>query len=197
MRGSGPGSGDSDGAYAEFARKRLKMEPRPNEIPGVMPVRRFLGRSQSVAVALMTIHAYSTGLQFHLVARSRPGHSLIPTHPSLAERAGVPVVPPPQFDITLANGTEAVSLDHSDAFVRLDELGHEPVVIGWRGGGTKDRFDGHYWLTPDPQSGLTVRFSWPHFDLGTTETQIPEEQLRVTAASVVELWPWDPSADVR
>ena len=199
MGGSGPGSGDGDASdlYAEFAHKRLKMEPRPNEIPGILPVRRFLGRSQSVAVALMSIHAYSTGLQFYLVARSRPGHSLGPTHVRLAERVGLPVVPSPQFDVTLANGTEAVLLNLSEAFGRLDALGDRTVVIGWRAGGTHNRLDGDYWLTPNPQSGLTVRFSWPHFGLGITETQVPEEPLRATTASAVELWPWDPTADVR
>ncbi len=199
MRGSGPGPGDGDASdlYAEFARKRFKLEPRPNEIPGILPVRRFLGRSQSVAVALMSIHAYSTGLQFHLMARSRPGHSLGPTHVRLAERVGLPVVASPQFDVTLADGTEAFALDLSEAFGRLDALRDRTVVIGWRAGGTHDRLDGDYWLTPNPQFGLTVRFSWPHFGLGITETQVPEEPLRATTASAVELWPWDPTADVR
>jgi hypothetical protein len=160
-------------------------------------MRQLLGRSESIAVALMSIYAYSTGLQFHLVARSRPGHSLIPTQASLAKRIDVPVIPSPQFDVRLAGGTQAVSLDPGQAFVRLDEVGDRPVVIGWRGGGRQQRFDGDYWLTPNPQSGLTVRFSWPHFGLGTTETEIEEEQLRATTASVVELWPWDPTADVR
>ena len=196
MGGSGPGPGDGD-VYAEFARTRLKTEPRPNEIPGILPVRRLLGRSQSVAVALMSIHAYSTGLQFHLAARSRPGHPLGPTHARLAERVGLPVVPSPQFDVTLADGTQAVQLDLSEAFGRLDALRDQTVVIGWRAGGTHDRLDGDYWLTPNPRSGLTVRFSWPHFGLGITETQIPEEPLRATTASAIELWPWDPTADVR
>ena len=157
---------------------------------------RFLGRSEIVAVALMSIHAYRTELQFHLVARSRLGHSLGSTHVRLAERAGVPVIPFPQFDVTLVDGTEAVPRDHSETFVRLDALGDQTVVIGGSGGGTQDRFDGDYWLTPNPQSGLTVRFSWPHFGLGITEAQIPEEPLRATTASAVELWPWDPTADV-
>jgi hypothetical protein len=195
--GPGPGDGDADDVYREFARKRLKLEPRPNEIPGILPVGRFLGRSEAVAVALMSICAYSTGLQFDLVARSRPGHSLIPTRSSLAERVGVPVVPPPQFDVRLADGAQAVTLDRCQAFVRLDELGDRPVVIGWRGGGTPERFDGDYWLTPKPQSGLSVQFSWAHFGLGTTETHVAEEQLRATTESVVELWPWDPTADVQ
>jgi hypothetical protein len=199
MGGWGPASGDGDAydIYAEFARKRLRTQPRPNEVPGILPVRRFLGRSQSVAVALMSIHAYSTGLQFHLVARSRPGHSLGPTHVRPAERAGLPVVPSPQFDVTLTDGTEAVPLSLREAFARLDALGDQIVVIGWSGGGEQDRFDGDYWLTPNPQSGLTVRFSWSHFGLGITETQIPEEPLRATTASAVELWPWDPTAAVR
>ncbi len=199
MRGSGPGPGDGDASdlYAEFARKRMKMEPRPNEIPGILPVRRFLGRSQSVAVALMSIHAYSSGLQFHLMARSRPGHPLGPTHLRLAERVRLPVVASPQFDVTLADRTEAFALDLSEAFGRLDALRDRTVAIGWRAGGTHDRLDGDYWLTPNPQSGLTVRFSWSHFGLGITETQVPEEPLRATTASAVELWPWDPTADVR
>lgn len=199
MGGSGPGlgGGDASNLYAEFPQKRLTMEPRPNEIPGILPVRRFLGRSQIVAVALMSIHAYSTGLQFHLVARSRLGHSLGPTHVRLAERAGLPVVSAPQFDVTLADGTETVPLNLSEAFGRLDALGDRTVVIGWRAGGTHHRHDGDYWLTPNPPSGLTVRFAWPHFGLGVTETQIPEESLRVTTAAAVELWPWDPTADVR
>jgi len=135
----------------------MEPRPRPNEIPGVLPVRRLLGRSPIAAVALVSIHAYSTGLQFHLLARSRPGHPLGPTHVRLAERAGLPVVPSPQFDATLANGTEAVPLDLGEAFARLDALGERTVVIGWTGGGTRDRFDGDYWLTPHPRRGPTTR----------------------------------------
>ncbi|WP_139263695.1 hypothetical protein [Geodermatophilus africanus] len=116
-------------------------------------MRRLLGRSQTVAVALMSIHAYSTGLQFHLMARSRPGHPLGPTHVRLAERAGLPVVPSPQFDVTVADGTEAFPLDLSEAFGRLDALRDRTVIIGWRAGGAHDRRDGEYWLTPNPLSG--------------------------------------------
>ena len=163
MQGPGPGPGDDGDAsnvYAEFARTRLTMEP-PQEIPGILPVRRFLGRSQNVAVALMSIHAYSTGLQFHLVARSRPAPSLSPTHVRVAERVGLPVVPSPHFDVMLADGTEAVPLNINEAVGRLDALGNRTGVIGWRAGGMHDRLDRDCWLTSNPQSGLTIRFSRP------------------------------------
>jgi hypothetical protein len=65
---------------------------------------------------------------------SRPGHSLGPTHVRLAERAGLPVVPSPQFDVTLADGTEAFPLDLNEAFGRLDAPRDRTLVLRRRTG---------------------------------------------------------------
>jgi hypothetical protein len=59
------------------------------------------------------------------------------------------------------------------------------VVVGWRGSRTDDRCDGDHWVSPNPLSALTVRFSWPHFDLSTTETPIEEQSLRAAIASAL------------
>jgi hypothetical protein len=97
----------------------------------------------------------------------------------------MPAVPAPRFDIAPADGTEAVRLDPSEAFVRLDSFSDGTVVVGWRGSGTDDRFDGDHRVSPNPLSALTVRFSWPHFDLSTTETPIEEQSLRAAIASAL------------
>ncbi len=91
--------------------------------------------------------------------------------------------------MTLANGTAAVLLDIGAGLLGLDTLDDRAVVVGWTASGRRDRVDGHYWLTPNPQSGLTVRFAWPHVGLGTTGTHIPGEPLRAATAAAMALWP--------
>ena len=51
-------------------------------------MRRILGRSESAAVVLLEVVVYNTGLNFHVIARGRPG--LHPTFmasiPKIAKR---------------------------------------------------------------------------------------------------------------
>jgi hypothetical protein len=195
--------GDAEEALARFARLRPRLHPPPNEIPGVLPLAQFLGRSDTVAAVLLEVHAYSVGLSFHLTYRGRGSRRslehppFIPTDPRMAERMGTAVATSPEVGVTLADGTAAVTLDRSSAFQQLDQLTDALVLIEGNGGGGNDQLDASYWLTPDPHAGLTVQFAWPQQRLSATALSIDAEQLAAATSAAVPLWPWDPSADVR
>ncbi len=95
--GTSPSDGDGSDVTTAFTRRRLGIEPCPDEVPGVLPVQRFLSRCLGdVTVVLVSVHASSTGLRSDVMARSGPGHPLVPMHARLAERTGVPAVSPPR-----------------------------------------------------------------------------------------------------
>ena len=58
---TGPGNehadSDAEAAHARFARLRRRLHPPPNEIPGVLPLAQFLGRSDTVVAVLLEVHA--------------------------------------------------------------------------------------------------------------------------------------------
>ena len=125
--GAGPADGDArrEEAYARFARIRVQTSPPPNEIPGILPIGQFLGRSATVAAVLLEIHAYAAGLEFRLTYRGHAAEHhppFTPTDPGLAERIGLPVGTPPQVEVLLPDATQAVAIGLSDAARRLETL---------------------------------------------------------------------------
>ena len=197
--GAGPADGDAgrEEAYARFARIRVQTSPPPNELPGILPIGQFLGRSATVAAVLLEIHAYAAGLEFRLTYRGRAAEHHPPitlTDPGLAKRIGLPVGTPPQVEVLLPDATQAVAIGLSDAARRLETPGQ--VLVGPRGGGGNDQFDADYWLTPNPRCALTFRFTWPEQNLPTTTLDLDEQALHAATAAAVTLWPWDLTADV-
>lgn len=129
----------------------------------MLPLVHFLGRSDTVVAVLLEVHAYTVGLGFRLTyggrGRRSSGHPpFIPTHPRMTERLGTAVASSPEVAVLLADGTEAMTLDRSAAYLRLDELTDEVVLIKGDGGGGNDQLDASYWLTPNPHAGVTLRF---------------------------------------
>jgi hypothetical protein len=203
MTGFGGGISDSgaDDPYARFARIRRRHHPPPNEVPGVLPIGRFLGRSDTVVAVLLEVHAYAAGLDFRLTYRGRGRRPtdhppFVPTVARIAERIGKPVATAPDIAVVLADGSGAHALDASEAFQRMEESTGRSVLIGARGGGGNDQFDASYWLTPNPQTGLTLQFAWPQQQLPATTLALDDQEIVRATAAAVTLWPWDPS-DVR
>jgi hypothetical protein len=93
--GPGAENADKEEAFARFARLRRRLHPPPNEIPGILPVAQFLGRSAAVAAVLVEVHAYTVGLDFRLTYRARDRQALdhppfIPIDSQIAKRFGKP-----------------------------------------------------------------------------------------------------------
>jgi len=167
--------------------------PPANEIPGLLPLREVLGRSDSVIVVLRDMHVYTNGVSINVVARGPPGHhpSFITMPPLMAERRGLPTptYSPMRLQVVFEGGTEATALSTEELRQRLDEVADQPVLRDSRGSGTPDAMDYPYWLTPAPTRAVTIKFAWPEQGLPATELNIDQAALRRASQEAMELWP--------
>ncbi len=167
--------------------------PPANEIPGLLPLREVLGRSDSVIVVLRDMHVYSNGVSINVVARGRPGHhpSFLTMPPLIAERMGLPTptCSPMRLQVIFEDGTEATALGTEDLRQRLDEVADQPVLRDTRGSGNPDAMDYPYWLTPAPTRAVTIKFAWPEQGLPAIELNIDQAALRRASQEAMELWP--------
>lgn len=167
--------------------------PPKNQIPVAVPFHQILGRSDTVVVVLLEVHAYKAGLDFHLMARGRPGlhPSMLSTVPELAKRMGIPEAAntPAHLQILYDDGSEALDLSSRDLMRRLDEVRDTPVLRDSSGSGGQDAVDYKYWLTPVPTRSFTLKFAWPDQGLAESRFRIGIEKLQPTIDQAVELWP--------
>ncbi len=172
-----------DGPDEEFYRR---TSPPENELPVAVPLDAVLARTGDVAVALLGLQVYSTGLSFTLVARIRPGAAdrtdldgLLWGHHR--GRSGL------LLGVELADGRRATNLDGPGA----DEL----VFTQGAGSGGPTSADQQWWLNPLPPDGplgFVVRCD----PLGIAESRVELDgaAIRRAAEDVVVLWPWEPPA---
>ena len=162
-----------------------RMSAPDNEVPVALPVNVVLARTDDVAVALLRLEVYSTGLEFCLAARVRADAAL---RNPLAELMWGRPRAHGRFllGVEFADGRRASSL--------AQRGGHQEVVLGPRGAsGGRLRLDQCWWLAPLPPEG-PMRFVVRSDELGIEETSVELDgaDVRAAAAGVVELWPWAP-----
>ncbi|MPQ96758.1 hypothetical protein GB931_02240 [Modestobacter sp. I12A-02628] len=176
-------------------RLQVRTNPPPNEIPGVLPLAAPLGRSDSVAAVLLQVLAHRGGLLFRVTLRGRAhgvdGHLpfLPDTTPGPELRGSLPTTPSVQ--VLLPDGRTSLFLDRSSALQLIPQADDQPVLFEEPHGGSSARLDLDYWLTPNPRSALTFRFSWARQGLPETTVQLDAETVQRVTAEAQELWPWD------
>lgn len=169
---------------------RARTGPPPGEAPGVLALHRVLGRSTTVAVTLVEIHAYTTGLQMHLLLHGRGDHPpFTPDSPALAARMGVEVASTPRLAVRLPDGEMAVTLGRREVADQAELFRTRPLLAAWGGGGSNDRFTRTYYLTPLPGDAFTVIFSWPEQQLTEMETEISAADVATATSSITTMWP--------
>jgi hypothetical protein len=195
---SGPDD-DSNLPSAEEQRAvQLRYNPPENEIPGPIAFAAVLGRSDDVAVAITGVRAYSTGIEFEIVARLRRYDENDPNvlHDAIygGRRSG-------STDKALLLGAEypdgrrASSLG-APAFPGFDLPTVEPTLSPAGGGGSSTSHQWTFWLHPLPPPGdLILVSAWPALDIPERQTVIAADLIAAGFASVVELWPWQPPVD--
>ncbi|GAB2696485.1 hypothetical protein [Thalassiella azotivora] len=167
-----------------------------NEVPTTVPVSAVVSRTAEVAVVLTGFDVSSTGVRFSVTVHRRGRRDT--AQPLLGEvlqgdpltgRVGLLV------GVETADGRRASSL----AAWRPG-----PVVDGERAltlredGGHSDARTARttYWLSPVPPSGLLrVVVACPPLGLDEAVLELDATPLAEAAASVVELWPWEPPSD--
>jgi hypothetical protein len=148
-----------------------RMSAPDNEIPVAVPLNVLLARTEDVAVALLGLQVFTTGLSFDLALRSRSGRNGRDLDDLLFEhrphRSGSFLL-----GIELSDGRRQSSAPGAgwgaDPWPRSDA----DVVFHAGGGGGGDRsVDQSWWLSPLPPEGpLTVVVRCDALGLGETTT---------------------------
>jgi hypothetical protein len=175
-----------DAPDPEFIRR---ISPPENEIPVGLPVAAVLARTDDVAIALIAVRVYTTGVSFDLAVRVRAWPET--TRHGLSELV---------FGHDSSPGRLLVGVELSDGrrASNLEARGPRPdnsdmVFLASGGSGGQLSVDQSWWLSPLPPEG-PVRFVVSCGGLGMEETttEVDGTALRRAAEGVTTLWPWMP-----
>jgi hypothetical protein len=183
------GADDGDGPDEDFLRR---VNPPENEVPVALPINVLLARTDDVAVALVGLQVYTTGVSFTLVVRARPSselaragrlNELIWEHRPGAGRF--------LLGVELADGRRVSGM-------RMGERDTDIVFHSGSGSGGEASVEQSWWLSPLPPAG-PLQFVVRCADLGIDETvtELDASAIRRAADDVVTLWPWEPPPEHR
>lgn len=172
-----------------------RLSPPQNEAPVAVPINAVLGRGPDAAILFMSAHVYSSGTEFTLNIRVRPGartmalHELIGgfhgrSNPEDAERRLL-------LGVEFADGRRAATfVMHGPPIPGQDE-GPDSIslTLGSSSGG-EDVYDLSLWLWPLPPPGpVTLVCLWPEFDIAETKVTLDGAAIAAAGAAAVQLWP--------
>jgi hypothetical protein len=165
----------------------IRMWSAPeNEIPVALPLNTVLARTDDVAVALLHLSVYTTGIALELVVRMRPEVATARNQ----DMNGLLWEDGPGggrflLGVELADGRRATG---------LGPPGSSGVVFPQGGGsGGQASVQQSWWLHPLPPAG-PLRFVVRSPELGIEETSVVLDgaAIRRAADDVLVLWPWAP-----
>ena len=160
------------------------MGPPANQIPAAVPLNVVLHRSDDLAIALLALQVYSTGLTFDLVARARTGDIRVSLTDLLFDRPRRSTEGQFLLGVEFADGRRLSNAAHHGP-----ETG---AVLEARGGGGGERAVRQtWWLAPLPPEGpLTFVLRCDALGVEETSTVVDGDAIRSAVADVVTLWPW-------
>jgi len=171
----------------DFVRRMSKPD---NELPTALPMNRVLSRTPDLAVALLGVQAYTTGVAFELIARARGEDG-----PSDGTRLGEifwerrPGTPQFLFGVEFADGRRASSLPFPG---RSGDI----VFHQGGGGGGPSSVEQEWWLSPLPPEGpLLIVVRCPEIGLEETVVELDGTAIRRAGESAVVLWPYEPPTE--
>lgn len=178
---SGPGGGPDP----EWFRRMMAPE---NEVPVALPRNTLLARTEDVAVALLGLHVYTTGVAFALIVRVRPAAAgRLPVGEALMGR------PHPfgresharfLIGVEFSDGRRVTSLDMRDPGAEI-VFNLASSSSGDTGGKQT------WWLSPLPPEGpLRLVVRCPEIGIAETSTELDGTAIRRASNDVVALWPW-------
>ena len=162
---------------------RFRFAPPDNEAPAAVGASGVIGRSADVAVLLVGLTRYTTGLHLDLAIRRRldPGPH---DHLHAIVDSGLLV------GVEFADGRTAVAGRNLwDAFPAADV----PLLTQRGGGGGGREWSSSLWLTPPPPAGdLVIVVACPSLGLDESRFTVESDALRAAADKVEILWPREP-----
>jgi hypothetical protein len=173
-----------------------------NELGVATGTRLVLARTDDVAVALLDVVAYSTGLGLKLVAARRaPAGEEDPFEPPFGHfmyrRQASGELPPEllRFGIQFADGKKATTLGPASFSFGLGGEGEPdgPILSPGGGGGSDDRWESDFWLWPLPPPGpVAFVVEWPSEGIALTRHEVDAAPILEAARDSEVLWPEQP-----
>jgi hypothetical protein len=158
-----------------------------NELGVSVPLRVPLVRTDTLAILVDQVVAYTTGFSFRLSGRSHPDRTLSDRgfrdlfHPEVDGMDRLLI------GIQFADGGKATNVGHRHP-TSSDDVG--PVLIGGGGGGGGGRFDFSFWVWPLPPEGpLTFVCRWDGEGVELTSAEVDAAAIRAASAHSERLWP--------
>jgi hypothetical protein len=176
-----------DGDDPDLERRMNRPE---NEVPTALPLNRLLGRTPDVAVALVGLQAYTTGVAFQLVARLR-GPADFDGANRLGDifwdhRSGGPRF---LFGVQFADGRRASNLSRG-------RVGGDLVFHPGAGSGGMASVDQDWWLSPLPPEGpVLVVARCPEIGVEETVLELDGTAIRRAGEAATVLWPYEPAQE--
>jgi hypothetical protein len=172
---------------------RTRWDGPPNNVLGiVVPVNLVLAQSAQAAVTVGSVAAYTDGFEFDYLIRSTDeelGQSL----PEHLHRRQIGTDLPDElfrFGIEFADGTRVTTVESRFPFGSTDRDG--PGMVQRGGGGSLQRWEGKWWVTPLPPPGrLAFVCEWPAAGIALTRAEIDAGAILDAAAQAITLWEGD------
>ena len=164
--------------------------PPTNELGVGVPVRITLVRTQSLALGVGDVVAYTTGFMLRLALRVRPGGDEDPrtAFMQLHPRPGTPSEEILRFGVEFSDGRRAAGFGPG----RPPPVGDAPPISLMRrggGGGGDGAFDTSYWVFPLPPPGpLTLAAEWPARGITLVTQQIDGTAIAEAGVLSEVLW---------
>jgi hypothetical protein len=159
------------------------------EFPGIVPIRTLpFDPSDRAAVAIVGMTAYTTGFEFSVARRIRPGIPGLDQGPA-PEIFRRDFNGPPSFQLSLqlSDGRTVV-----DGRPSGDAEPAGPILMPRGGGGTSHSQLQRWWAWPLPPSGpLDVICQWPAYGISETRVRIDAQLILDAARQSIPLWPQD------
>lgn len=190
-------SGSSDDDAVPDPEQVRRWSAPENEVPAPVALTAVLARTGDVAIAVVGVQAYSSGVAFTLAIRLRH-ERVLPRRRDLHDIVSGWHGP--------AEGQLLLGVEFSDGraastagFGRPPSAGSgldQPLLVQAGGGGSERNHDQDYWLAPVPPPGpLTLVLACGGPGIDETVVRLDGDLLVQAAARAEVLWPYEPPAE--
>jgi hypothetical protein len=186
-----------DGASAESPPAPPWSGPPPGFLPGVVALQLVLARNERAAIYIGRCAAYPTGLEFEVRVIVAPGVE-VPDPSMMGPRARLGCGTSNRDEmlklaVQFPDGRKVTNLDFG---LRGSGEPSGPVLVGLGGSATARSWQQEFWCWPLPGPGkLAFVCQWPAAEITLCRTEIDTSLIREAAASALELFPGQPSAE--
>jgi hypothetical protein len=187
----------------------LEEYPEGRWMPGILPLARFIGRSEQAAVGVGQLLVLPDGFEINVVAwlrrppqRRRHRHEpfdreiMLATHGPYGpwDEAGQLPDEFVRFGVQFADGGRATNLDLQ---VRWPDAS-DPIhgMSTHSGSSSSGESEQTFWIWPVPDEGdIALVCEWPAYGIGESWLTIDGDELRAAAARAQPVWPGEPPPD--